>query len=416
MTTTYTALKKGNYTLKNILLETGFVYDEGDVAGTKTDLFCVDIKDGKIAKIFPNNPQLTDAVDAKGLLMLPAFKDMHTHLDKTLYGLPWQAKSPKRKTVADMIAYEQQIIPELLKTSIYRSGLLIDLLQNYGITFARSHFNVDTTSGLRSLENLQIALDSKKETFSAELVAFPQHGLYYTDSAPLMKEVAQMDCVDFIGGLDPYGIDHHIEKVIDFTVQLALDNSKGIDIHLHDLGKEGIRTIEYLAKKVTENPQLQSKTFVSHAYALAYIGQKEVDEISEKLTESKVGIISAIPYRDAKMPIPRLLNNGVEVLMGNDNIQDYWSTLGTGNILQKTNLMAELYGWETEFDLSRTLGFATKNILPLDNNGKMQWPKKGDAAEIVLINASCSAEAVSRISPTAAFVHQGNLYWKNQLV
>lgn len=413
MKTVYSSPQKGNYTLKNTLLETGFIYDEGDVVGTETELFCVKIKDGKIAEIFPNNPQLADAVDAKGLLMLPAFRDMHTHLDKTLYGLPWQAKSPKRKTVADMIAYEQQIIPELLKTSIHRSGMLIDLLQNYGTTFARSHFNVDTTSGLRSLENLQIALDNKKESFSAELVAFPQHGLYYTDSAPLMKEVAQMDCVDFIGGLDPFGIDHNIEKAIDFTVQLALDYNKGIDIHLHDLGKEGIRTIEYLTEKVTENPQLQGKTYVSHAYALAYLDEKEVDDISEKLTEAKVGIISAIPYRDTKMPIPRLLKNGVEVLMGNDNIQDYWSTLGTGNILQKANLIAELYGWETEFDLSRTLGFATKNLLPLDNNGKMQWPKQGDKAELVLIEASCSAEAVSRISPTVAFAHQGNLYWKN---
>ncbi len=78
--------------------------------------------------------------------MLPAFKDMHVHLDKTLYGLPWQALSPKRRTVADMIAYEQEIIPELLKTSVERGEQLINLLQHYGTTYARTHFNVDTTS------------------------------------------------------------------------------------------------------------------------------------------------------------------------------------------------------------------------------------------------------------------------------
>ncbi|ULT28147.1 hypothetical protein KUH03_17050 [Sphingobacterium sp. E70] len=42
--------------------------------------------------------------------MLPAFSDMHVHLDKTLYGLPWQAQSPKKRTVLEMIAYEQEII------------------------------------------------------------------------------------------------------------------------------------------------------------------------------------------------------------------------------------------------------------------------------------------------------------------
>jgi len=387
--------------------------DEDGVFGTRTELFCMEINDGKITKILPNNTQLAGAVDAKGLLMLPAFKDMHVHIDKTLYGLPWQALSPKRKTVQDMIAYEQEIIPRLLETSTHRAELLINLLQNYGTTFARTHFNVDTTSGLRSLENLQKALDNKKDTFSAELVAFPQHGLYYTDSAPLMKEAAQLDSVAFIGGLDPFSIDKNIEKAIDFTVRLAIDNNKGIDIHLHDAGKEGIRTIGYLAEQALFNPQLQGRTFVSHAFALAYLPPKEVEEMAEKLVTAKVGIVSAIPFRNRTMPIPTLVQRGVEVLVGNDNVQDYWSTFGSGNMLQKAHLMAELYGWSTEFDLSRTLRFATHNVLPLDDKGNKQWPKTGDTAEFVLIDAGCSAEAVARMSGTAALAHGGNLYWKS---
>lgn len=413
MQTNYTAYAKGNYTLKNVRLETGFIEDESGVIGTKTDLFSVEIKDGKIAKVSANNAQLTDAIDAKGLLMLPAFKDMHVHLDKTLYGLPWQALSPKRRTVADMIAYEQEIIPELLKTSVERGEQLINLLQHYGTTFARTHFNVDTTSGLKSLENLEKALENKKETFSAELVAFPQHGLYYTDSAPLMKEAAQLKSVDFVGGLDPFSIDKNIEKAVDFTVQLALDNNKGIDIHLHDSGKEGMRTIEYLAELTIKNPELKGKTYVSHAFALAYLSKSKEQAIAEKLAEAKVGIVSSVPFRNkVAMPIPTLVKNGVEVLIGNDNVQDYWSSFGTGNMLQKANLISELYGLETEYDLSRNLGFATKNITPLDNKGNQQWPKTGDVADIVLIDASCSAEAVSRMSPTIALAHKGNLVWK----
>lgn len=414
MQTNYIAKAKGDYTLKNVRLETGFIEDESGIIGTKTDLFSVEIKDGKITKVSTNNPQLTDAIDAKGLLMLPAFKDMHVHLDKTLYGLPWQALSPKRRTVADMIAYEQEIIPELLKTSIERGEQLINLLQYYGTTFARTHFNVDTTSGLKSLENLEKALENKKETFSAELVAFPQHGLYYTDSAPLMKEAAQLKSVAFVGGLDPFSIDKNIEKAIDFTVQLALDNNKGIDIHLHDTGKEGMRTIEYLAELTIKNPQLKGKTYVSHAFALAHLSKNEEQEIAEKLAEAKVGIVSSVPFRNkVTMPIPTLVKNGVEVLIGNDNVQDYWSTFGTGNMLQKTNLISELYGLETEYDLSRNLGFATKNITPLDNKGNQQWPKVGDEANIVLIDASCSAEAVTRMSPVLALANKGNFVWKN---
>jgi hypothetical protein len=72
-------------TLKNVRLETGFEYDGNDVVNTKTYLFYIEIENGKISKIAPNQPN-AKAVDAKGLLMLPAFRDMHIHLDKTYYG------------------------------------------------------------------------------------------------------------------------------------------------------------------------------------------------------------------------------------------------------------------------------------------------------------------------------------------
>lgn len=408
----YQLTAKGNYSLKNVRLETGFEYENEEVIGTKTDLFSIGIENGKIKSVKANDPA-SEAIDAKGYLMLPAFRDMHIHLDKTLYGLPWQALSPKRKSVKDMIAYEQQIIPELLKTSVDRAEQLISLLQHYGTHFVRTHFNIDPTSGLKSLENLEQALQNKKDSFNAELVAFPQHGLYYTESAPLMKDAAKLDSVAFVGGLDPQSIDGSIEKVIDFTVQLALDHHKGIDIHLHEAGESGMKTINYLIDKAIENPVLQGKTFVSHAFALAHLSPKETEEISERLAAGKVGIASSVPFKKTIMPIPTLKKHGVNVLIGNDNVQDFWSTFGSGSMLQKANLIAELYGYATEFALSRSLQFATQNILPLDEKGKQQWPKAGDEAAVVLADASCSAEAVSRMSKIQALMHHGNLFWRN---
>ena len=131
----YKSLSKGSYSLKNVRLETGFEYDNREVIRTKTDLFCIEVENGTLKAVVPNDPN-SDAIDMEGKLMLPAFKDLHCHLDKTLYGLPWQAVSPKRKTVKDMIAYEQEIIPELLKTSVERSEQLIHLLQHYGTTYS----------------------------------------------------------------------------------------------------------------------------------------------------------------------------------------------------------------------------------------------------------------------------------------
>lgn len=109
------------------------------------------------------------------------------------------------------------------------------------------------------------------------------------------------------------------------------------------------------------------------------------------------------------MPIPTLYQYNVKVMTGNDSIVDYWSTFGTGSVLQKANLMAQLYGYYTEFLLSRSLKLATANVLPLDDKGNRQWPKTGDKADLVFINASCSAEAVSRVSPAASLIYRGNI-------
>ncbi|NLR80383.1 amidohydrolase [Chitinophaga eiseniae] len=403
----YKIANDGRYTFKNVLLETGFEYDGDEVVKTKTALFCVEIAEGKIVAITPNDPGKT-TIDAKGWLMLPAFKDMHAHLDKMLYGLPWQAVSAKRRTVKDQIAYEQKMIPEWLKTSIGRTEKLIEFLQSNGTHFIRSHFNIDPTSGFDSLKHLEIALKNKEKTVGAELVAFPQHGLFYTNTAPLLKEVVKMN-IDFIGGVDPYSIDGSIEKPMELITQLAIDHNKGIDIHLHEAGETGVKTIEYLINKANENPVLRGKSFVSHAFALGHLSALETERMAARLAEAGVGIVSSVPFGNTIMPIPLLRKHGVEVLVGNDNIQDHWNTFGPGHMLQKAKLIAGLYGYSSEWALSRTLGFATRYVLPLDDKGNQQWPKAGNDANLVFMEASCSAEAVARVSPVKSLVHKGNI-------
>ncbi len=399
-------IEMNNLTLKNVRLETGFVYEENEVVATKTDLFTLEISEGKIKSIRANESQNSTAVDAKGYLMLPNFKDMHIHLDKTVYSDHWQAVRRRKDGIKGMIALEQKIMPELLKNSTQKAEKMIELLQSQGSSFARSHVNIEPTSKLQSLKNLQKALDNKKESFGAELVAFPQHGLFYTNSALYMKEAAQSG-IDFIGGVDPFTIDGAIEKTIDYTVQLALDYNKGIDIHLHESGESGNKTIAYLIQKVNENPVLKGKTALSHCFSLAKLSPTEQEKIAVELAEAQIGIMSTVPFGGLIMPIPTLLKHGVKVMAGNDSIVDHWGTFGTGSVLQKANLAAQLYGQVTEFGLTRMLQLATGGVVPLNENGKQIWPKTNDAADFVLLDASCSAEAVSRISPVKSLYFKG---------
>lgn len=399
--------KKNSYMLLNVRLESGYKYEGGQVVATETELRHIEIENGIIKKIQDTNlPYRSeiDCYDAKGMLLLPAFKDMHIHLDKTYYGGPWKAGA-NRKSIFDMIELEEEILPKLLTTAQERAEKLIQLILSYGSTFVRSHCNIDQTVGLKNLEKLKAALENNSDKISHEIVAFPQHGLLRSNVEGLLREAMELG-VTHVGGLDPTVVDGNMEKSLETMVQIAVDYNKGIDIHLHEGGEKGFKAINRLAD-FTEEAGLNGKVTISHAFSLATLSEESGIELANRLASLGISIASTVPIGKTVMPIPLLQKQGVEVLLGNDSITDHWSPFGIGDILQKAHLAAQLYGWSNEYSLSRALSLATRGITPLDKEGNQNWPKVGDEATAVLVSASCSAEAVARLPKRAAVLHKG---------
>ncbi|QKJ86701.1 N-isopropylammelide isopropyl amidohydrolase [Paramixta manurensis] len=401
-----------HYRLRNVRLEEGFEQQDGDIVATRTGLWQLEIKQGKIISITEMSHQHNDALpvfDAEGGLLLPATRDMHIHLDKTFYGGPWRAPLPRKgKTIMDMIAREQVLIPQLLPTSQQRAEAIIGLLQSKGTTVARSHCNIDPVSGLKSLEHLQRALEKHRGDFSCEIVAFPQHGLLHSQVEGLMREAMQMG-VQYVGGLDPTNVDGAMEKSLDSMFQIALDSQRGVDIHLHETSPAGVAAIKYMIKTVAENPALKGKVTLSHGFALSTLNGNELNNVIEGLSAQQFSVASTVPIGALSMPLPALSEKGVLVMTGTDSVVDHWSPFGTGSMLEKANLYAQLYRLSDEFGLTRALAIATGNVLPLDDHGKRQWPAVNQEAEMMLVDASCSAEAVARIAEVKATFHRGKL-------
>ncbi|MFV8870332.1 amidohydrolase family protein [Serratia fonticola] len=403
-----------HYYLDNVLLEAGFEFEGATPVSTRTELKTLEINQGKIVALRDNRQHADSALpvyDAGGKLMLPAMRDMHIHLDKTFYGGPWRSLNrPAGTTIKDMIRLEQKLLPELQPYTQERAEKLIDLIQSYGSTTARSHCNVEPTSGLKNLENLQEVLARRKSGFDCEIVAFPQHGLLYSKSEPLMREAMQAGA-HYVGGLDPTNVDGAMEKSLDSMFQIALDYNKGVDIHLHETSPAGIAAVNYMVATVEKTPQLKGKLTISHAFALAMMNEQQVDEIATRMAAQQITIATTVPIGTMHMPLSQLREKGVFLMTGTDSVIDHWSPYGLGDMLEKANLYAQLYVRPNEGTLSRSLALATGDVLPLNDKGERVWPKAQDDASFVLVDASCSAEAVARISPRTATFHKGEMVW-----
>lgn len=396
------------YWLTNVKLETGYTYEEAKISQTETEICSLLIEDGRIKRIISGIAQEegTLTFDANRLLVLPAFEEMHIHIDKTYYSGPWKACMPA-ENIFTRFNEEKTILPKQLATAQDRAENMLELLLRNGATNIRTHCNVDPVIGLRNLEATLAALGTYKDRLSGRIVAFPQHGLLRSNSMQLVKDAMRMGA-QLVGGVDPATVDNDIEKSLHTIMDIAVEFNADVDIHLHDANNLGTFTMKRLAS-LTEEAGWQGRVTISHALGLGGVTDKEAEEVAERLAALKIDITSTVPIGKQVIPIPLLDRKGVKVSLGNDSITDHWSPFGTGDMLQKANRLAERFGWSDERSLGKALRFITGGKDTLNNEGKRVWPNVGDEASFVLTNATCAAEAVARQTEKRVVMYKGNV-------
>ncbi|WP_163100568.1 amidohydrolase [Peribacillus alkalitolerans] len=396
--------------LRNVRLETGIKKFEDGSIETVTECFDVKIQEGivveKHAHPYITIPSNEKILDAKGLLGLPTFKEMHNHLDKTYLSLDWKSCKPVRN-LEQRLQYEAMELNELAPTTKQRASAMIDQLLSNGSTHIRTHVNIDPYIGLKNLEGVREALEQYSDKLTYEIVAFPQHGLLRDDMGTLMKE-AMRSGAHIVGGLDPAGIDKNIEKSLYEVLNLATEFDAGIDIHLHDAGHVGFYTIDKFAEMVRE-AKWYHKTAMSHAFSLGDVPVEQTAELAETLREVGMSIMSTIPINRNIPPVELLDQKGVAVYLGCDGFYDSWSPFGNGDVLEKSNRYCDRFNRKDEKTLAHSLKWATGGITPLNEQGEVVWPLEGHEANIVLVEAACSAEAVARLPKRETVIFRGKV-------
>ncbi|SDS30259.1 amidohydrolase family protein [Microlunatus soli] len=388
--------------IEGVLIETKII-DTDDGARTLTEPAAIKIENGTFTEIRFGASAPSDAhtrMDADGMLMLPSLRDTHVHLDKTFYGGPWRAPIPGRHWLAE----EERLLPEMSENIPIRSNAILDLLISNGTTEVVAHCNVDHVIGTRNVERLLQVVRSRDDVDTA-VVAYPQHGLQGGKIKPLLADALRAGA-SVIGGLDPGSRERDVDRTLDTIFDLAVEYDVGVDLHLHDPGTLGLfeldRVIDY-----TLQAGRQGRVSLSNANALANADAPTVRAMAERLAENRIGIGTTIGVGGSVIPISALSAAGVEVSLGSDSITDILTPFGQGDILEQVWMLAQRFGWSDERRLAQALLYGAGEPARWSADGRRAWPAVGDAADFLLVRASCTAEAVARRADRCHVFHRG---------
>jgi cytosine/adenosine deaminase-related metal-dependent hydrolase len=364
------------------------------------------VGDGVIAALGPGAGQGLEAgvsrVAAEGRLLAPPFVDGHIHLDKTLVGLPFIPHVPG-DTIAKRIAAEKEIRRRVGRRIEDRGGKLIEQIAAFGTVAVRSHVDVDTEIGLKSLEAILSLKETHSRLIDIQTVAFPQSGVLRDPGTAQLLDAAVAAGADLVGGLDPAGIDEDVEGHLRAIFGVAEKRGVGLDIHLHDGGALGAFELCQIAERA-EAAGLKGRVAVSHAFCLGELSDADFSRTAEALARADVAIMTSGPGPVPMPPVKRLKAAGVRVFSGSDNIRDAWSPFGDGDMLRRAGVVCDRQDFRCDADLETA--FALTTVAPAQALGRPTALIPGAPADFCLLPAGSIAEAVA-LRPIDRWVFRG---------
>ncbi|MUV36422.1 Cytosine deaminase [Lentibacillus sp. JNUCC-1] len=389
----------------------------------KTGLWNIETENGKITAIKEADSQTVDGenvLDVKGSLVLAPFIEPHIHLDTTLTaGEPkWNQSGTLFEGIERWGERKASLTHEDVKLRA-KKALTWQIAQ--GIQHVRTH--VDVTDP--KLTALRAMLEVKQEVapyLDLQIVAFPQEGiLSYPNGKELLEEALKLGA-DVVGGIPhfeftrEYGV-----KSMEIAFDLAEKYDKLIDIHCDEIDDEQSRFVEIVAKEAFERG-LGSKVTASHTTAMgsyndAYtyklfrlLGMSEINFVANPLVNIHLqGRFDTYPKRRGLTRVKELLEAGMNVSFGHDDIFDPWYPLGTGNMLQVLHMgihASQLMGYE---QIVNSIDLITSNSAKTMHIEDEYGIETGKPANMIVLNAENEYEAIRKQAIVTHSIREGTI-------
>jgi cytosine/creatinine deaminase len=389
---------------------------------SQNGLWNIIVRDGKIAELSEGDVSdwQGEELDVKGALVTAPFIEPHIHLDTTLTaGEPeWNQSGTLFEGIQRWAQRKETLTHEDVKERA-KKALKWQIAQ--GIQHVRTH--VDVTDP--TLTALKALLEVKEEMAShvdLQLVAFPQEGiLSYPSGAELMEEALKMGA-DVVGGIP------HFEFTREYGVSsmkiafdLAEKYDRLVDIHCDEIDDEQSRFVEVVAAEAYERG-FGSKVTASHTTAMGSYNDAYAYKLFRLLKMSEINFVAnplvnihlqgrfdTYPKRRGITRVKELLEAGMNVSFGHDDIFDPWYPLGTGNMLQVLHMgihVSQLMGYE---EIVRSFDLITDNSAKTLHIEDSYGIEAGKPASFIVLDAENEYEAIRKQAAVLYSIRNGKI-------
>lgn len=375
--------------------------DVRPMGGAPVDLVVVD---GAVADRLPTGD--AEVVDCGGRIALPTLVDAHIHPDKTSWGEPWYSRRPATG-IAELGEQDAEFFQNCPSPVADRAERLMGHAVTRGTRAMRAHADVAPAYGLDGLHGVREAARRLAHALDVRIVAFPQHGVRRAPGTDaLLEEALRTGAADLIGGIDPEGFDDDLDGQLDLVFGLADRYRVGVDIHLHDSGSVGSRTMWAIIER-TRALDMGGSVTVSHAFGVTPAAE-DFEAVAAGLGEAGIALTTVAPDPSRVLPVARLREHGVRVGVGSDGVRDSWSPFGDADMLHRAHLLARALRARSDDQLSDAFLTAAHDGASLVDLPRADFAP-GAPADFLLVEGECLPQVVVDLPRRHAVVRAGRV-------
>ena len=359
--------------------------------GVKAEQICA--LENKIAA------QATQEIEAKGRLTLPAFVNGQLHACKSFW----------RRRLAEQPAAVQSL-PRFQAASYVKAAYSEDdvfarvdetmrLAIEHGTCAIRLFGDVDEANGLTAVRALLRIRQKYQPWLSVQVVAFPQDGVAGAQTEALMHQALALGA-DVVGGIPWIESSEAAQRAhTELCFALASHYDKPLHFVCDDTANPASRTLEMVARQTLGNGW-HGRVSATQCAALSFYDDDYAESVINLVREAGIAIFSnshvaliATDFEPHRHPWPRsitrvrqLLEAGVAVACGQDDIDNWFYPFGRNDMLEVAHFMAHNGQFAWQGDVNQVLPMVTTTpagVLGLTNYGL----EIGNEANLVVLDA-----------------------------